>query len=311
MPDILQRKSEILKAIKAVLENGQFILGEQVKKLEEEIALYCGKKYAVGVNSGTDALWLSLVALGIQRGDEVITTPYTFISPSEVIAQIGAIPVFSDIKEDFLIDPIEIEKKITKKTKAIIPVHLFGQVCDMEAIMKIAKKHHLKVVEDAAQAFGSKGLGKGDALCFSFHPSKSLGCCGDGGMVLTDNKKTAERLRSLRNHGADLSKGAEGKYHNLELGFNSRLDEIQAALLRVKLRYFGEKGIKRLWTFRTPNRDLVQKFLNEEGMDNKIYYSKLLHLLPCFKYLGYKKGDFPVAEKLSQECLTVNVYDFP
>ena len=296
------------KAVERVLDSGQFILGNEVKALEAQIANIYNKNYAVGVNSGTDALWLSLVALGIGKGDEVITTPFTFISPSEVIAQTGATPVFVDIDpETFLIDPDEILKKITSKTKAIVLVHLFGQCCD-KRIKEIADDYGLFIVEDAAQAFGNMSIGWGDTTCFSFHPSKSLGACGDGGMILTDNEEIYNTLLSLRNHGADLSKGPEGKYHNLRLGWNSRLDEIQAAVLSEKLKTFFTEGIKTLYTFRTPNRELVQEWLEQNGIDNKIYYSKLLHQLPVFEYLGYKEGDFPVAEQVAKECLTVNIY---
>ena len=303
---------KIIQTFRKVILSGQFILGQEVLKFEKEVSAFYKTKYAVGVNSGTDALWLSLKALGIKNGDEVITTPFTFVSPSEVIAQCGARPVFVDINyNDFLINVKEIEKAITKKTKAIIPVHLFGQCCDMDGIMKLARKYNLKVIEDGAQAFGNMKIGKGDLLCFSFHPSKSLGACGDGGMVLTDNLEHYKILQSLRNHGADLSKGKLGKYHNLRIGFNSRLDEIQAAILRVKLKDFGKGGIKRLYTFRVDEkiRNRFVKQLEKMGLDVKIYYSKLLHLLPVFKYLGYKKGDFPIAEQSAKECLTVNVYD--
>mgnify|MGYP001563702761 CR=1 FL=1 len=300
----------IYQAIKKVLDNGWFILGEEVKAFEKEVADYYHKKYAIGVNSGTDALLLSLEACGIKKGDEVITTPFTFISPAEVIARCGATPVFVDINyRDFLIDSLLIGQAINEKTKAIMPVHLFGQCCDMGEIMRIAKEYGLYVIEDAAQAFGNKNIGKGDLLCFSFHPSKSLGACGDAGIVLTNNKKLADKIESLRNHGADLSKGAIGKYHNLYLGYNSRLDEIQAAILRVKFQEFKKQPIKRLYTFRTPNRDLVQQYLDKMGIDNKIYYSKPLHLLPVFKYLGYEKGSFPITEEAGKEVLSIVIYE--
>lgn len=311
----------IYKAVKKVLDSGWFILGDEVKAFEKEVAKIYKKKYAIGVNSGTDALWLSAVACGVGENDKVITTPFTFISPAEVIAQTGADPAFVDIDpETFLIDPNKIEaflKEDVKNTnvdyippKAIIPVHLFGKNCDKK-IKKIAKKWGIKyIIEDAAQAFGNMDIGWGDLLCFSFHPAKSLGACGDAGMILTDNKKLAEKIMSLRNHGADLKMGAVGKYHNLSIGFNSRLDEIQAAILREKLKTFFKEPIKRLFTFRTPNRDLVQKYLNDKCLvDNKIFYNRPLHLLPCFKYLGYKKGDFPVAEKVGKEVLSVNIYE--
>jgi len=299
----------MINAIKRVLDSGQYILGKEVEAFEREVADYYGMEYAIGCNSGTDALILSLEALGIGKGDEVITTPYTFIASAESIARVGAKPVFVDIDYDtFLIDPDKIEAAITENTKAILPVHLFGEVCDMARIMEIADHYNLKVIEDAAQCFGFEGLGKGDTLCFSFHPSKSLGGCGDGGIILTNNKRVDNKLRSLRNHGADLFKGPEGKYHNLCVGYNSRLDEIQAAILREKLKDFGKYGIKKLYTFRTPNRELVQQWLEENQVDNKIYYSKLLHLQPCFEFLGYEKGDLPVAEKAAEECLTINIY---
>jgi dTDP-4-amino-4,6-dideoxygalactose transaminase len=319
--------NEIEKAVQKVLNKGWYILGDEVKKLEQEVADYYRMKYAIGVNSGTDALLLSLEACGIGPMDEVITTPFTFISPAEVIARLRAAPVFVDIREDnFLIDEYKIEQACdvifeynrgfpegaSGITKAIIPVHLFGQVCNMPKIMQIARRWNLRVIEDAAQAFGAEALKRrdcrGDCLCFSFHPSKSLGACGDAGMVLTNNRRLANIIRSLRNHGADLSKGPLGKYHNIRLGYNSRLDEIQAAILRVKLKHF-RRPFKRLWTFRTPNRKLVQRYLDRHGIENKIYYSKLLHLQPCFKYLGYKKGDFPVAEKVAKEVLTIPIYE--
>ena len=293
----------MLQAIKRVLKSGQFILGEEVELFENEVSDYCGMKHALGVNSGTDALFLSLKALGIGPGDEVITTPFTFIAPAEAIVNCGAKPVFVDINyKDFLINSLEIEKAITKKTKAIMPVHLFGQLCDMPTILKTARDFGLKVVEDAAQAFGTKGLGRGDALCFSFHPSKSLGGIGDGGMILTNNKKLAKTVRLLRTHGS-LPKQ---KYHNTIIGFNSRLDAIQAAVLRYKLKHFEKR---RLWTFRTPNRKLVQQYLNEKKIDNKIFYSRLLHLQPCFKYLAYKSDDFPVAEAAAKEVLSINIWE--
>jgi len=302
--------NKILKVIAKVIKSEKFILSSEVGLFEKEVAQYYGKKYAIGVNSGTDALWLSCKAIGLGAGDEVITTPFTFISPSEVVAQCGAKPVFVDIKEDnFLIDETKIEKAITKNTKAIIPVNLFGQCCNLKEIIRIAKKHKLYVIEDSAQAFGNMDVGQGDLLCFSFHPAKCLGACGDAGMILTDNKKLAETIRSLRNHGADLSKGPIGKYSNIRLGFNSRLDEIQAAILRVKFEEFKKSPIRKLYTFNTPNRNLLKKWLDEQGIYNHIFYNKLLHLLPCFRYLGYKKAAFPIAEKVSKTCLSINVYE--
>jgi len=301
--------TDINKAIQRVLDSGKFILGEEVKTFEKEIADYYGKKYAIGVNSGTDALLLSLEACGVELGDQVITTPFTFISPAEMITRVGAQPVFVDINpDDFLINPDLIEKNINDYTIAIIPVHLFGQSCD-KRIKKIAKKHKLYVIEDAAQAFGNKNIGWGDLTCLSFHPSKALGACGDAGMILTDEKRLADKILSLRNHGADLSKGPIGKYCNIYVGMNSRMDEIQAAILRVKFKEFKKNQIQKLYTFRTPNRDLLQKWLTKQGIYNHIFYNKLLHLLPVFKYLGYKRGDFPVAEQVAKECLSINIYE--
>jgi len=233
-------KQEINSAVKRVLDSLTFIGGKEVEEFEKEIALFCGIKYAVGVNSGTDALFLSLKALNIGAGDEVITTPFTFIATAGVIANCGAKPVFVDINpETFNIDSSKIEEKITGKTKAILPVHLFGQMADMDEIMAIAKKHNLFVIEDAAQAIGAEYKGKkagtiGDLGCFSFFPSKNLGACGDGGMVVTNDAAVAESLRMLRNHGA------RRKYYHEVPGFNSRLDGLQAAVLRVKLRHLDD-----------------------------------------------------------------------
>lgn len=230
-------RGEIDSAIKAVLEKGAFVLGENVAKFEEEAAAYCGTRYAVGVASGTDALELAVKALGISDGDEVITAPFTFIATTEAICLNGARPVLADIEKDtFNIDARLIEKVVTPRTKAIIPVHLFGQSCDMDAVMDIAKKHNLRVIEDCAQAIGaefkSKKVGAfGDVGCFSFFPSKNLGCFGDGGMVITNDRALSDKIKMLRIHGQ-----ADRYRHEVE-GRNSRLDELQAAILRVKLRY--------------------------------------------------------------------------
>ena len=343
-------KKEIDAAIKRVLESGRFIGGEEVENFEKEIAKFCGIKYAIGVNSGTDALFLSLKALGIGLGDEVITTPFTFIATAEVIANLGAKPVFVDIDpKTFNIDPSKIEKAITKKTKAIIPVHLFGQMADMNEIMRIARKYKLYVIEDAAQAIGAtqkfeirnskfeiRSAGSvGDLGCFSFFPSKNLGAYGDGGMVITNNKKLAEKIKLLRNHGSSPKE----KYLNLILGTNSRLDVIQAAILRVKLKYLPEWSKKRAekadyynknlkgvgdiippsigegrnhifhqYTIRTKSREKLQKYLKEKDIPTMIYYPLPLHLQPAFKYLGYKRGDFPEAEKAAKEVLSLPIY---
>ena len=344
-------KKEIDRAIKRVLKSGQFIGGEEVENFEEEIAKFCGVKYAISVNSGTDALFLSLKALGIGPGDEVITTPFTFIATAEVIANLRAKPVFVDIDpKTFNIDPSKIEKYLKAKSyklkaKVIIPVHLFGQMADMPRIMAIARKYHLSVIEDAAQAIGAKcqmsniksqkSGSIGDVGCFSFFPSKNLGAYGDGGMVITNNKKLAKKIRLLRNHGSSPKE----KYLNLILGTNSRLDAIQAAILRVKLKYLKKwnkkkqeiakyynlslKGVGDIkvpeilpdrthtfhqYTIRTKYRDKLKKYLEKQGIPTMIYYPLPLHLQPAFKYLGYKKGDFPEAEKASKEVLSLPIY---
>ena len=297
-------KEEINAAVK-VLESGQYILGPEVENLEKEVAQYYNKKYAIGVGNGTDALYLTLEGMGIGKGDEVITTPFTFVASSEVIANVGAKPVFVDINyNDFLINPDLIEKAITPKTKAILVVHLFGQNCDMPKIMTIAKKHNLKVIEDAAQAFGNKNIGQGDALCFSFHPAKCLGCCGDGGMVLVNDEKLYDKIRLLHYHGAQV----KDKYNNLIIGHNSRLDAIQAAILRVRLKNFGKEPVKHLLTFRIANRDFVYEQMKKAGCDVKIFYKTPMHLQPAFKYLGHKEGLCPVAEQACKEVISMNTW---
>jgi len=238
-------KPEIDEAIQRVLQEGRFILGSEVKKFEEEMAAYCGVKYAVGVASGTDALHLALRAANIGPGDEVITTPFTFIATAEAISQTGATPVFVDIDpRTYNLDPGKIEEKINPRTRAIIPVHLYGQAADMDPILKIAQKYSLPVIEDCAQALGarykSKKVGSlGDAGCFSFFPVKTLGAYGDGGMVITNNSEIAEKVDMLRRHGC------KEKYFHLLPGFNSRLDALQAAILRVKLKYLDKWNHKR------------------------------------------------------------------
>jgi len=334
-------KKEIDRAVKRVLDKSIFINGPEVENLEKEVAKFCGTKYAIGVNSGTDALYLSLKILGIGRGDEVITTPFTFIATAEVIANLGVKPVFVDIdSETFNIDPLKIEEKITKKTKAIIPVHLFGQMADMTEIMKIVKKHNLFVIEDAAQAIGAEYKKRkagtiGDLGCFSFFPSKNLGAYGDGGMIVTNNKKLADKTRLLKNHGSS----PKDKYKNLILGTNSRLDAVQAAVLRVKLKHLKNWSKKRAenakyynrklkgvgdiitpivasnrthifhqYTIRTKYREQLRKHLEKKGIPTMIYYSVPLHLQPCFKYLDYKKRDLPEAERVAKEVLSLPIY---
>ncbi len=336
---------EISSAIEEVLESGYYVLGPNVKKLEEEIAAYCRVKYAIGVASGTDALKLSLISMGIGKGDEVIVPPFTFISTVEVITQIGASPVFTDIEEEtFNIDAEKIEEAITEKTKAILPVHLYGHAAQMEKIISLARKYNLKVIEDAAQALGTECLfsgifskvgSLGDAGCLSFFPTKLLGAYGDGGMVLTNNEEIAEKIRVLRAHGLN------GDYSYCLSGYNSRLDELQGAILRVKLKYlddwinmrrqkahfynelltsFSSSGLKipqeasyarhnyGVYTIRSLQRDHLKEYLTKRGIETKVYYPLPLHLEEIHKGLGYKKGDFPVAEKASREVLSLPIY---
>lgn len=334
-------KKEIQEAISKVLEKQNFILGENVEKLEEEIARYCNVKYAVGVASGTDALILSLVSLGIKEGNEVITTPFTFFATAEAISKVRAKPVFVDIDErTFNINPELIEEKITEKTRAIIPVHLFGQMADMKKINEIARKYNLKVIEDAAQAIGAeqkikdsfeKAGSLSDAGCFSFFPSKNLGGYGDGGMVVTNNLEIAEKIKLLRVHGS------RKKYIHQIIGYNSRLDEIQAAILRVKLKYLDKWNKKRrenaaiynsllkdfleipycedfnrhtyhLYTVKCEKRDGLQQHLKNYNINTGIYYPLSLHLQEAYKSLGYKKGDFKISEKMQDLVLSLPMY---
>lgn len=328
---------KIKNALKEILDSGRFILGQNVESLEKEIASYHNTEYAVGLASGTDALHLSLKALGIKEDDEVITTPFTFIAAAEAITYDGAIPVFVDIKRGTLnIDPAKIEEKLTSKTKAILPVHLFGQPTDMEEIMDIAGKHNLKVIEDCAQAFGAKyknaAVGSvGDTGCYSFYPSKNLGAYGDGGMLTTNNPEICEKVKLLRNHGIT------GAYQHEFIGFNSRLDEIQAAILRIKLKHIDTYNQKRRdlaklytstigdvvecpvelpdrrhvyhqYTIRSSRRDEIRNAFKDNSISSVIYYPLPIHLQEAFKYLGYKEGDFPESEAAAKEVLSLPIY---
>jgi len=358
-------EKEVEEAVKGVLRGGYYVLGPEVKAFEDEIAQYCGTKYAVGVASGTDALRISLAALGIGKEDEVITTPFTFIATTEAVMQVGARPVFVDIDdENFNINPEKIEEAITEKTKAVIPVHLYGQPADMGPIMRIAEKHKLKVIEDAAQAIGAeysftqslnsdqplssiensispnsnstKKVGSiGDVGCLSFFPTKNLGGCGDGGMIITDDEEIARKARALRVHGQ-----SSNNYFYSLAGYNSRLDELQAVILRVKLRYLNgwikirrkkaslynqllssssisiklplsapyKKYTYSLYTIRIPKRDKLKAHLQKKGIGTKIYYPLPLHLQKIYGSLGYGQGDLPVAEKASREVLSLPIY---
>jgi dTDP-4-amino-4,6-dideoxygalactose transaminase len=331
-------EKEWLEAIRASGAKGSFVLGPNVTEFEKEFAAYAGVKHAIGVANGTDSLFLSLRALGLGPGDEVITTPWTFFASAESVSMVGATPVFADIRPDtFCIDPESIVKRLTPKTKAILPVHIFGHACDMDAIMRIAKDRRLAVVEDCAQSFGARAGGHvtgsiGDSGSFSFYPTKVLGGYGDGGMITTNRDDLNEHIRRLRNHGAVKP------FVHSEIGMNSRLDEIQAAVLRIKLRgidadiagrrtiaaeygrRFAGSAVQppvalqpdahayNLYTVRLPKRDAVREALTAAQVGTSLCYPQGLHLQDVYKHLGYKLGDLPVCEQASSEVLSLPVY---
>jgi dTDP-4-amino-4,6-dideoxygalactose transaminase len=357
----LSIRGEIDAAVQRVIDNSQFILGPEVEAFEKEMAAYCGTTYAIGVASGTEALQLALLACGIGPGDEVITTPFTFIATAEAITQCGAAPVFVDIDPvTYNIDPKLIESKITPKIRCILPVHLYGHPAEMDPIMELSQKHNLKVIEDCAQALGASVIARsaatrqsdplvasearqsktgslGDAGCLSFFPSKVLGAYGDGGMVVTNDASVAEKMKMLRNHGA------KQKYYHLVPGFNSRLDGLQAAILRVKLRYLDKwieqrrekaalyakylgkiagvtvphesEGCYHCYNYYTVrltnpkiNREALTKHLSAKGVSSMVYYPVCLHLQDVYVAQGGKKGDFPVSEKSQDEVLSLPIY---
>ena len=339
-------REEVRVVVDGVCDSQQFILGKTVEALEKEIAAFCEAQHAVGVSSGTDALLVSLMALGVSLGDEVITTSYSFFATAGVISRLGARPVFVDVEPDTLnLDVRQIESRIRPRTRGIIPVHLFGQCADMDEVLNLAKRHQLWVVEDAAQAIGSqydlagstrKAGTMGTLGCFSFFPSKTLGGFGDGGMVVTNDKELAERVEILRTHGS------KPKYYHALIGGNFRLDALQAAILRVKLphvpkwivarveksriyeREFRRRGllgtigipmtkVGRDHTFhqyviRVPRRDELQQFLKDAGVDTMIYYPVALHAQPCFGSLGYREEDCPAAARAARETLALPIY---
>ena len=336
-------RPEIEAALGRVLDTNGFILGAEVKALEDELADYCRTRYAIGCASGSDALLLALMALDMQPGDEVITTPYSFFATVSCITRLGAVPVFVDIDPaTFNLDIDQIEAKITPRTKAIQPVHLYGQCADMEALRKVSEKHGVPLVEDAAQAIGAEENGEragamSEIGCFSFYPSKNLGGMGDGGFMTTDDDTLAEKLFALRVHGS------KERYHHKWVGLNSRLDGFQGAVLRVKLPHLDDWSDKRkanadryrnLFTdaglteqimlplerdnvrhiynqfvVRVPNkRDELRAFLTENEIGTDIYYPVSLHLQECFEYLGYKEGDMPESEKASRETLALPIF---
>lgn len=331
-------RSEIQQALVRVCESQHFILGPEVAALEKEIATFCGAKHAVGVSSGTDALLVALMAAGVSSGDEVITTPYTFFATAGVVDRLGARCVFVDIEpETFNIDARQVRERITERTRAVIPVHLFGRCADIDPIREAVDGRSITVIEDAAQAIGAtddqgRAAGTmGDMGCFSFFPSKNLGAFGDGGMVVTSDSSLAELLRPLRVHGSSP------KYYHPMVGGNFRLDAIQAAVLRVKLPYLESWTERRRenacryrdllseipkvtlpvdtpghvynqFVIRVPERDALRTFLKDNGVSTEVYYPLSLHLQECFRDLGYREGDFPVAEAASRESLALPIY---
>ena len=328
-------KTEIDEAIHGVLDKSNYIMGEEVTQLESSLEEFTGATHAITCSSGTDALLLAMMTLDIKPGDEIITTPFTFIATAETIALVGAVPVFVDIDEKtYNIDPSKIEEKITSKTKAIMPVSLYGQPADMDAIQTIATKHNLKVIIDGAQSFGSTYKGKtdsnlGDISTTSFFPAKPLGCFGDGGAVFTNDDEIAKKMKSLRVHGQSK------RYHHKYIGMGGRMDTIQCAIVNVKLKHYkkdlalrqevASKYTKVLqnkdmilpfvdentasafaqYSVRVKNRDEIQAQLKEQGIPTAVHYPMPLHLQECFEYLGYKKGDFPISEIVSDEIMSL------
>ena len=324
------------KEISRVLSDASYIMGPEIEQLEAELSQFTGAKHSISCSSGTDALLLAMMALDIRPGDEVITTPFTFISTAETIALLGAKPVFVDVDaETFNIDINQIEAKITHKTKAIIPVSLFGQVADMDEINTLAEKYNLSVIEDAAQSFGATYKGKKSCnlstiACTSFFPAKPLGCFGDGGAIFTNNNHMAEKIKSLRVHGQTQP------YTHKHIGLGARLDNLQAAVLIIKLKSYNETinmrqtaaeryqkmlhgliekpvvksyntSVWAQYSIRIPSRDLIKSKLKEQGIPTAVYYPKPLHLQKCFEYLGYKKDDFPVSEKTAKEIISLPI----
>jgi len=329
-------KSDVIDRVKSVFENGDFVLGQEVKLFEKRFAEYCKCKYATGLGSGTDALFLGMKSLGIGPGDEVITVPNSFISTAASIANVGAKPVFADVKEDYNINPESIQEVISDRTKAIIPVHLTGRPVDMSPITEISEDHDLFVIEDAAQAVGAEYKGKkvgsfGDVGCFSLHPLKNLSAAGDAGIIITNNFDIYKKITKLRNHGL----------RNRDMcdfwGYNSRLDSIQAAILNVKINYLDlwnekikkiakiyqenlegvvdfpkdkkyEKSVYHLFMIQCDRRDELQRYLLKKGIETKIHYPVPIHLQQPAKLLGYKKGYCPVAELQAKRILSLPIY---
>ena len=331
-------KSELINAISSIIDSGQFILGEELNKFEKSFAELCGTKYAVGVANGTDALFLTMKALGICKGDEVITAPNSFLASASSIAITGATPIFADVRDDFNLDPEKVKKAITSKTKAIIAVHLTGRPAPLAELSEIAKQNNIHLIEDAAQAICAEYKGKrvgsiGIAGCFSLHPLKNLSACGDGGVITTNNEELFSTLIKARNHG--LINRDECAFWS----YNSRLDNLQAAILNIKLKEIdkwtnrkreianiyqknlnnidniilpfdkeNEKAVYHTFIIQVTQRDSLKQFLADKGIDTKIHYPVPIHLQDAAKYLGYKKGDFPVTEKQTETILSLPVF---
>ena len=331
--------TEISGAIRDVIESNAFAGGPFVDRFEEDFAAYCNASYAIGLGSGTEALWLTLMALGVGPGDDVITVPNTFMATAEAISYCGARPVFVDVDErTYTLDPDALPKAVTARTKAIIPVHLFGQPADMDSILKFARHRGLFVIEDACQAHGAEYKGRragtlGDAACFSFYPGKNLGAFGEAGAVVTDNAELQEKIRILRDHGQVR------KYHHTMIGWNCRMDGIQAAALQVKLRYL-EKGnqlrrshaahydqafggmeeiitpaqaadvrhVYHVYAIRVQERDEVMRLLGEKGIGCGVHYPIPVHLQEAYRSLGYARGDFPIAERCAAEFISLPMF---
>jgi len=334
----LSIQDEIDGAIQRVVDSTSFIMGPDVRAFEDEFARFCGVRYAVGVDSGTAALHLAFLTCDIGLGDEVITTPHTFIATIGMLGRVGARPVFVDIDpRTYNMDPAKIEAAITERTKAVMPVHLYGQPAEMDLILEIADKHGLKVIEDAAQAHGAEYKGRragsmGHVAIFSFYPGKNLGAYGDAGAVVTDDGEIAEKVRLLRNHGR------RDKYEHLLQGFNYRIDTLQAAILRAKLAHLEEwnearrrraaayrgllgdldlvlpyepehvRAVYHLFVVRLQERDALAKYLRERGISTGIHYPIPLHLQPACRHLGYKEGDFPITEECARQVLSLPMY---
>lgn len=340
--DIKAQYATIQPAIEAaalrVLRSGHYVLGEEVAALEQEFAAYCGTSHAIAVNTGTSALHLALIAAGIGRGDEVITTPFTFVATAAAIRYVGARPVFVDIDPTtFTLDPNQIEAAITARTRAILPVHLYGQIADMDAILQVAARYGLTVIEDACQAHGAqydtrRAGSMGLSGCFSFYPGKNLGACGEGGMIVTSNDEQAHTMRMLRDWGQDR------RYHHVLEGYNYRMDAIQGAILRVKLRQIeswtearrtrarlytqmladaplavprealGRRHVWHIFAVRTDRREELQQFLKSEGVETGLHYPVPVHLQPAYADLGHQPGDFPEAEAAANSVLSLPLY---